>query len=99
MTFTHEGWVARYTVPTDLSQMVWKLNQGEVSGVESVQNSFLIVKVETVEQRPLTEAQLTAVEGNGFVYWINDYVASAEIWVDGAKVQEKAQAVGASPQP
>ena len=99
MTFTHQGWVARYSIATELSQMVWKLNQGEVSGVESTQNSFLIVKVETVEQRSLSDAQLTALKGNGFAYWINDYVASAEIWVDGAKVQEKAQVAGASPQP
>jgi len=99
MTFTHEGWVARYSIATDLSQMVWKLDQGAVSGVESVQNSFLIVKVNAVEQRPLSEAQLTAVKGNGFAYWINDYVASAEIWVDGSKVQDAAQAAEASPQP
>ena len=99
MTFTNQGWVARYSVATELSRMVWKLGQGEVSGVESAQNSFLIVKVNAVEQRPLSDAQLAAVKGNGFAYWVNDYVASAEIWVDGAKVQEKAQAVGASPQP
>ena len=99
MTFTHEGWVARYSVATDLSQMVWKLGQGDVSGVESVQNSFLIVKVNAVEQRPLSEAQLAAVKGNGFTYWIDDYVAAAEIWVNGAKVQDAAQAAEASPQP
>lgn len=99
MTFTHEGWVARYSVATELSQIVWKLGQGDVSGVESAQNNFLIIKVSAVEQRPLSIAQLAAINRNGFAYWVNDYVSSAEIWIDGAKVQEKAQAAGASPQP
>jgi parvulin-like peptidyl-prolyl isomerase len=99
MTFTHEGWVARYSIATELSQMVWKLDQGEVSGVESTQNSFLIVKVNAVEMRPLSDAQLIAIKGNGFAYWINDYLASAEIWLDGTRVQEKAQQAGASLQP
>ena len=99
MAFSHVGFVSRYSITTDLSQLVWKLQPGEVSGVESTQNSFIIVKVSAAEQRPLSDVQLTAINGNGFNYWLNDYVASAEIWVDGTKVQEKAQAAGASPQP
>lgn len=99
MTYQNVGWISRYSIASDLASMVWKLALGEVSGVETTQGSLIIVKVNAIENRPLTDAQLAAINGNGFESWLGEYVAAAEIWVDGSKVQERAQATEASPSP
>ena len=91
------GWIARYSIAADLSGLVWPLAAGETSGVETTQqqDAYLIVHVNAVEERPLTDAQRSAVEFNGFGLWLDLYRAAAAISIDGSSVQE----AGESPQP
>ena len=91
------GWVARYSIAADLSGLVWPLAAGETSGIETTQqqDAYLIVHVNAVEERPLTDAQRSAVEFNGFGLWLDLYRAAAAITIDGSSVQD----AGESPQP
>ena len=95
LSFASAGWISRYSIDPDLAARVWKLEPGGVRGVESAQSNFVIIKVEEAKELPLTEKQSTAIRANGFQSWINEYLLSAEVKVNGTKVDPAA----ASPKP
>ena len=95
LSFASAGWISRYSIDPDLSTRVWKLEPGGVSGVEAAQSNFVIIKVEEAKELPLTEKQSTSIRANGFQSWVNEYLLSAEVKVNGTKVDPAA----ASPQP
>ena len=101
LTYKHQGWVARYSLNATVAPIVWSVANGAVSGVETVNggqnapDSDFIIYVAAVENRPFTPAQRSAVAGNGFSVWLDEYRTAAKISIDGNVVQEG----GASPTP
>mgnify|MGYP003342745181 CR=1 FL=1 len=101
LTYKHQGWVARYSLNATVAPIVWSVANGAVSGVETVNggqnapDSDFIIYVAAVENRPFTAAQRSAVAGNGFSVWLDEYRTAAKISIDGNVVQEG----GASPTP
>ncbi|MGA1354555.1 MAG: hypothetical protein ACO32I_07270, partial [Candidatus Limnocylindrus sp.] len=71
-----------------LSAMVWKLGDGEVSGVESLGDQLAIIRVNAIENKPYTEEQRRTVEASGFDIWLDGFRSTAKITIDGAVVQE-----------
>jgi parvulin-like peptidyl-prolyl isomerase len=95
LTVDRPGFVVRYAINPQLSAMVWKLDDGEVSGVETLGEQLAIIRVNAIESKPYTEEQRRAVEASGFLIWIDGYTSAAKIAIDGAVVQE----AGESPAP
>jgi parvulin-like peptidyl-prolyl isomerase len=95
LTVDRPGFVVRYAINPQLSAMVWKLGDGEVSGVETLGEQLAIIRVNAIESKPYTEEQRRAVEASGFLIWIDGYTSAAKIVIDGAVVQE----AGESPAP
>jgi parvulin-like peptidyl-prolyl isomerase len=95
LTVDRPGFVVRYAINPQLSAMVWKLGDGEVSGVETLGEQLAIIRVNAIESKPYTEEQRRAVEASGFLIWIDGYTSAAKIAIDGAVVQE----AGESPAP
>jgi parvulin-like peptidyl-prolyl isomerase len=95
LTVDRPGFVVRYAINPQLSAMVWKLGDGEVSGVKTLGDQLAIIRVNAIENKPYTEEQRTAVEASGFLIWLDGYTSAAKIVIDGAVVQE----AGESPAP
>ena len=95
LTVDRPGFVVRYAINPQLSAMVWRLGDGEVSGVETLGEQLAIIRVNAIESKPYTEEQRRAVEASGFLIWIDGYTSAAKIAIDGAVVQE----AGESPAP
>ena len=95
LTVDRPGFVVRYAINPQLSAMVWKLGDGEVSGVETLGEQLAIIRVNAIENKPYTEVQRTAVEASGFLIWLDGYTSTAKIAIDGVVVQE----AGESPAP
>lgn len=95
LTVDRPGFVVRYAINPQLSAMVWKLGDGEVSGVETLGDQLAIIRVNAIENKPYTEDQRSAVEASGFAIWLDGYRTAAKITIDGAVVQE----AGESPAP
>jgi hypothetical protein len=89
------GFVVRYAINPQLSAMVWKLGDGEVSGLETLGDQLAIIRVNAIENKPYTEEQRRTVESSGFSIWLDGYRTAAKITIDGAVVQE----AGESPAP
>lgn len=82
------GFISRYTVNPDLSEAVWGLDAGEVSSVQVINDTLVIVKVDAVESKPLTDEQTTALKENGFEIWLAIQQRHVEISIEGQVVQE-----------
>ena len=82
------GFISRYTVNPDLSEAVWGLAAGDVSSVQTLNDTLVIVKVEAVESKPLTDEQTTALKENGFEIWLAIQQRHVEISIEGQVVQE-----------
>jgi parvulin-like peptidyl-prolyl isomerase len=101
LTYKHQGWVARYALNATVAPIVWSVAAGAVSGVQTASggqnapDSDFIIYVAAVESRPFTPAQRSAIAGNGFSVWLDQYRSVAKISIDGNVVQE----AGASPAP
>ena len=95
LTVDRPGFVVRYAINPQLSAKVWKLGDGEVSGVETLGDQLAIIRVNAIENKPYTEDQRSAVEASGFAIWLDGYRTAAKITIDGAVVQE----AGESPAP
>ncbi len=95
LTVDRPGFVVRYAINPQLSAMVWKLGDGEVSGVESLGDQLAIIRVNAIENKPYTEEQRRTVEASGFDIWLDGFRSTAKITIDGAVVQE----AGESPAP
>lgn len=88
LTVDRPGFVVRYAINPQLSAMVWKLGDGEVSGVKTLGDQLAIIRVNAIENKPYTEDQRSAVEASGFLIWLDDYRTRARISIDGAVVQD-----------
>jgi parvulin-like peptidyl-prolyl isomerase len=95
LTVDRPGFVVRYAINPQLSAMVWKLGDGEVSGLETLGDQLAIIRVNAIENKPYTEEQRRTVESSGFAIWLDGYRTAAKISIDGAVVQE----AGESPAP
>jgi len=95
LTVDRPGFVVRYAINPQLSAMVWKLGDGEVSGVETLGEQLAIIRVNAIESKPYTDEQRRAVEASGFLIWLDGYRSTAKVVIDGAVVQE----AGESPAP
>ena len=82
------GFISRYTVNPDLSEAVWGLAAGDVSSVQTLNDTLVIVKVNAVESKPLTDEQNTALKENGFEIWLAIQQRHVEIAIEGQVVQE-----------
>lgn len=89
------GFVVRYAINPQLSTIVWGLTDGGVSGVETIGDQLVIIRVNAIENKPYTDVQRSTVEASGFNIWLDGYRGVAEIVIDGAVVQE----AGESPAP
>ncbi len=89
------GFVVQYAINPALSAIVWKLGDGKVSAVETLNDQLVIIRVNAIETKPYTDEQRNTVEVSGFSIWLDGYRSTAEVAIDGAIVQE---AVG-SPAP
>jgi parvulin-like peptidyl-prolyl isomerase len=89
------GFVVRYAINPALSSIVWGLDAGEVSGVETLGEQLVIIRVNAVETKPYTDSQRSTVETSGFAIWLDGHRSDAAISIDGAVVQE----AGESPAP
>lgn len=95
LTFASPGYVPKYTVNPELGAVVWGLKAGGTSAVVESSNTYLIVHVDGVEMRELTDDQIAGIRGSGFSIWLDLYRSAARVAIDGAVVQE----AGASPTP
>ena len=95
LTFASPGYVLKYTVNPELGAVVWGLKAGGTSAVVESSNTYLIVHVDGVEMRELTDDQIAGIKGSGFSIWLDLYRSAARVAIDGAVVQE----AGASPTP
>lgn len=95
LTVDRPGFVVRYAINPQLSAMVWRLGDGEVSGLETLGDQLAIIRVNAIENKPYTEEQRRTVESSGFAIWLDGYRTAAKISIDGAVVQE----AGESPAP
>jgi parvulin-like peptidyl-prolyl isomerase len=95
LTFASPGYVPKYTVNPELGAVVWGLKAGGTSAVVESSNTYLIVHVDGVETRELTDDQIAGIKGSGFSIWLDLYRSAARVAIDGAVVQE----AGASPIP
>ncbi len=95
LTLDQAGFVVRYAINPQLSALVWGLTAGGVSGVETIGDQLVIVRVNAVENKPYTDVQRRTVEASGFSIWLDGFRSAAEIVIDGAVVQE----AGESPAP
>jgi parvulin-like peptidyl-prolyl isomerase len=95
LTLDQAGFVVRYAINPQLSALVWGLTAGGVSGVETIGEQLVIVRVNAIENKPYTDVQRRTVEASGFNIWLDGYRSAAEIVIDGAVVQE----AGESPAP
>jgi parvulin-like peptidyl-prolyl isomerase len=95
LTFASPGYVPKYTVNPELGAVVWGLKAGGTSAVIESSNTYLIVHVDGVEMRELTDDQIEGIKGSGFSIWLDRYRSAARVAIDGAVVQE----AGASPIP
>lgn len=82
------GFIARYTINPDLSEAVWGLAVGEVSGVQTINDTLVIIKVNAIESTPLTAEQTATLEKNGFDVWLAIQQRHVEIAIDGQVAQE-----------
>jgi parvulin-like peptidyl-prolyl isomerase len=85
---SNAGFVARYSINPELSDIIWRLDAGEVSGASSLGESLIIVKVDAIETKTLTAEQLETITANGFFVWLEVQRRSVEIAIDGQVVQE-----------
>ena len=88
LSFDQIGFVARYAINPQLSAIVWGLADGEVSGVETIGEQFVIIRVNAIENKPYTDVQRSTVEVSGFDIWLEGYRSVAKIAIDGTVVQE-----------
>lgn len=95
LSFASAGYVPRYTVNPELGAVVWGLKAGGTSAVVESSDTYLIVHVDGVEMRELTDDQIAGIKGSGFSIWLELYRSAARVAIDGAVVQE----AGASPTP
>ena len=95
LTFASPGYVPKYTVNPELGAVVWGLKAGGTSAVVESSKTYLIVHVDGIETRALTETQITNIKAGGFSIWLDLYRSAARVAIDGAVVQE----AGASPTP
>jgi len=95
LSFASPGYVPRYTVNPELGAVVWGLKAGGTSAVIESSDTYLIVHVDGVEMRELTDDQIAGIKGSGFSIWLELYRSAARVAIDGAVVQE----AGASPTP
>lgn len=91
----YAGFVSQYSINADLATAAWAVDSGEVGPLVSLADRLLIVRVNAIEQRDLTPAQVTAVTANGFWSWLGGYRSSAVIKIQGQVAQE----VGPTPTP
>lgn len=89
------GFVSQYSINGDLATAAWAVNAGEVGPLVSLSDRLLIVRINAIEQRDLTPAQITAITANGFWSWLSGYRSSAAIKIQGQVAQE----VGPTPTP
>jgi parvulin-like peptidyl-prolyl isomerase len=89
------GFVSKYSINPDLASAAWSVNTGEVGPLVTLTDRLLIIRVNAVEQRELTPAQITAINASGFYSWLGEYRSSAAIKIDGQTAQE----VGPTPSP
>jgi parvulin-like peptidyl-prolyl isomerase len=85
---SNAGFVARYSINPDLSDIIWRLGAGEVSGASALGESLVIVKVDAIETKTLTADQLETLTANGYFVWLEVQRRSVEIAIDGQVVQE-----------
>ena len=95
LNFASPGFVPKYTVNPDLGSVVWGLKAGGTSAVVESSKTYLIVHVDAIETRALTETQISNIKAGGFSIWLDLYRTAARVAIDGAVVQE----AGASPIP
>jgi len=96
LQLNHPGWVARYSINSEVSGFVWKVAAGKAGPVETSANKFtVIIYVNAAEQRPYSIEEKSAVRGNGFQVWLDEYRKAAAISIDGQSVQK----AGESPKP
>ena len=88
LTVDRPGFVVQYGINPELSRIVWKLGDGEVSGVTSLGDQLAVIRVNAIENKPYTEEQIRTVELSGFLIWLDDYRTRARISIDGAVVQD-----------
>jgi parvulin-like peptidyl-prolyl isomerase len=95
LNFASPGFVPKYTVNPNLGSVVWGLKAGGTSAVVESSKTYLIVHVDGIETRALTETQISKIKAGGFSIWLDLYRTAARVAIDGAVVQE----AGASPTP
>lgn len=82
------GFVSRYSINPDLSEIIWRLGVGEVSGVSTLGESLVIVKVDAIETKTLTPDQVETLTSNGYFVWLEVQRRRVEIAIEGQVVQE-----------
>jgi parvulin-like peptidyl-prolyl isomerase len=96
LQLNHPGWVSRYAINAEVSGFVWKVAAGKAGPVETSASKFsVIIYVNAAEQRPYSIEEKSAVRGNGFQVWLDEYRKAAAISIDGQSVQS----AGESPKP
>ena len=88
LTVDRPGFVVQYAINPDLSRIVWGLGDGEVSSVVTLGEQLAIIRVNAIENRPLTDVQRTSIEASGFLIWLDGFRSAAKIAIEGNVVQE-----------
>ena len=74
LQLNHPGWVARYALNTEVAGFVWKVDAGKAGPVETSASKYnIIIYVHAAEKRPYTIEERSAVRGNGFQVWLDEY--------------------------
>jgi len=95
MTSDNVGFTPRYALNSQIGGTAWSLAAGGVSNAETLNGQIVIIKVNAVEQRPLTDTQRDTIKASGFLVWLDTYRLSATISIEGSVVQ----GAGVSPAP
>jgi parvulin-like peptidyl-prolyl isomerase len=88
MTTDNLGFTSRYSLNAQIGSVAWGLPAGGVSDLQTLNGQLVLIKVNAIEERELTEEQRASIESGGFYIWLDTYRQIAKISIDGSVAQE-----------
>ncbi len=74
------GWIARYQEPAQIENVIFSLQPGQISSIQTQSNGFYIYRITEKANRPVSADQLSNLKANAFTNWYDAQKAKAKIW-------------------
>jgi parvulin-like peptidyl-prolyl isomerase len=76
------GWIARFQLEKDVEDILFRLQAGQISQAQKLDDGYHVYKVEERRKRPVDATQRPAIEANSFKNWYQPQKDAADIYRD-----------------